>query len=259
MDLDKIYRPLRSIFQRFMRDEDDAHLGPEIGEDGVMRANKNWQPKDARRRVEVMVTGDPSRVGVVSDALDDVQKKVFDGVFGLGNLELRITSFLDGCIHRSKWSKKPFKAAAEAKKWVCEQSKTKFADAFEDSRGELIDTLVIVGHRFDDEVEAALKKAAELKEQGVRIHCFHTGKDEESRAAFEKLATETDGVFMQLEDQSSIGTVIPIMMAHLNDDEALLRIHPKDQEAKKLIRILAPNGPATLEAPEIQEPPSSAA
>ncbi len=230
--------------------EEAVRAGPQLGEDGILRANGGWKPQAARRRVEIMVTGDPSRVATVSDAVDDIQKEVFGSATKPENLELRITAFLDGCIHRSKWNKKPFKAAAEARKWECEQSKTRFADAFADSHGELVDTLVIVGHRFDENIEEALKKAEELKQQGVRIHCFHTGKDEASRAAYEKLATETDGVFLQLTDQSSIANVIPIIMAHENDERALLALNPKGNEAKKLMSMLMPDRPATLEAPD---------
>ena len=73
----------------------------------------------------------------------------------------------------------------------------------------------------------------------MRIHCFHTGKDEASRETYEKLATENDGVFMQLESQSSIGEVMPILMSHLNDKEEVLAVDAKDPEARKLARLLS--------------------
>jgi len=220
----------------------DPALGPVTGEDGIARASREWQPKQARRRVEVMVTGDPSRVGVVADAVDKFQAQIFGGAPGPGNLELRITGFLDGCIHRSKWSKKPFKAAAQARKWHCEQSRTTFASAFQESADESVDAIVMVGHRFDDDVAEALRQAEKLKEQGVPVHCFHTGQDEASREAYEKLAHATGGVFMQLADQRGIAEVMPVIMAHLNDEDQMLALAPEDRDAKNLLRMLLPDG-----------------
>lgn len=253
MNFKKFTKDIKHLMQIFAAPEVNADFEPEIGEDGAVRANKNWHPQSTRKRIEIIVTGDPSRVGAVADAIDDVQKQVFKGATKSDNIELRITGFLDDCIHRSKWNKKPFKAAAESKKWECKQSKTKFSDALADSKGELVDTVVLIGHRFDDDTKEVLRKATDLKEQGVRIHCFHTGMDKESRAAYEQIAQETGGVFLQLADQSSIGKIMPILMTHFNDEEALLALNPKDQDSKKLLRMLNPERPETLEAFQSQE------
>jgi hypothetical protein len=219
-------------------DRKAAKLGPESDDDGVLRASSDWKPDSARKRIEIMVTGDPSRVGAIADIIDDLQKQVFGGPTQLENLQLRITGFLDGCIHRSKWGRKPFKAAQEARNWHCDQSGTRFADAFAKSSGEMVDAVILVGHRFDDDMQEALKQADQLKEQGVAIHCFHTGNDQASRAAYEKLAQETDGVFMQLPDQRSIGEVMPILMAHIHDDESLLMLDPQSETARQLKNML---------------------
>jgi hypothetical protein len=244
MAFKNILSHLRSILAPSIR------LGPDADEDGIMHANAQWKPEDTRRRVEIMVTGDPSRVGAVSNAIDELQSKVFKEASPGDQLELRVTGFLDNCIHRSKWHKKPFKAAAQARNWHCEQSRTRFADAFADSKGELLDTLVIIGHRFDDDIAEALSRAEELREQGVQIHCFHTGNDKASRDAYEKLATQTGGVFLQLTDQSSIGEVVPILMAHLNHEDSLLRLKPESADAKKLMKVLNPNFNQELNSPE---------
>jgi len=207
----------------------------------------DWEPFKTRRRVEIMVTGDPSRVGAVADAMDEAQKQLFAG--NGDAIELRITGFLDNCIHRSRWSKKPFKAAAQARRWQCEQAKTRFADAFADSRGEMLDDLVIIGDRFDDRMEDALRQVEHLKEQGVRVHCFHTGKDLSSQEAYEKLATESGGVFMRLEGQSSIAEVMPILMAHLNDRDKVPAVEAGGNEAQKLKRLLTQDDEENPELP----------
>ncbi len=237
------FQRLQEMFGNSAARKPDAESG-----DGIARANKGWQPKEARRRVEVMITGDPSRVGVIADTIDDFQKKLFAGAAAAReNLELRITGFLDNCIHRSKWSKKPFKAAAQARRWHCEQGQTLFAEAFAHSSGEMLDDLVIIGDRFDDNMEEALRQVEHLKEQGVHIHCFHTGSDKESREAYERLATQTDGVFMHLENQGSIKEVMPVLMAHLNNRDSPLEIDTDDKEAKKLMKLLARDKPDELE------------
>ncbi len=248
MNFKNFSQKVSQFFQAATAPADGTAFTPEMDEDGIVQANKNWQPQRTRRRIEIMVTGDPSRVEAVADAIDDVQNQIFEDAPKPDNIELRITAFLDGCIHRSKWNKKPIKAAAEAKKWECEQSKTRFADALADSHGELVDTVVLIGHRFDEDVQEALAKAAALKEQGVHIHCFHTGRDAESEAIYKQLAEETGGIFMQLADQRSLSKVMPLMMAHLNDEDALLKLHPRDDESKKLLRMLNPEAPEILEA-----------
>jgi len=251
VDLKNILNHLRTLRASSSRQ------GPDIGDDGVMHANTQWRPQDTRRRVEIMVTGDPSRVGVVADTIDKLQGKIFEETSPSDQLELRVTGFLDNCIHRSKWHKKPFKAAAQARDWHCEQSRTRFADAFADSKGELLDTLVIIGHRFDDDIDEALSCAEELREQGVQIHCFHTGNDKPSHDAYEKLATYTGGVFLQLADQSSLAEVVPILMAHLTHEDSLLELKPSGTDAKKLMNILNPNlnlapqNPESLKKPDI--------
>ena len=230
---------LRDSLSSLVLDTENARLGPELDEDGLACAHTGWKPKDSRKRIEIMITGDPSRVGAVADIMDDVQKKLFGGE-KRENLELRVTGFLDGCIHRSKWFCKPFKAAAAARRWHCEQSKTRFADAFANSSGEMIDALVIVGHRFDEDVEEALRQAEQLKQQGVPIHCFYTGSDPVTKAAYEKLAGDTEGVFLQLADQSAIAEIMPMIMTHIDNHDGLIALQPQSEAAQKLKNLLMP-------------------
>jgi hypothetical protein len=168
-----------------------------------------------------MVTGDPSRIGAVADAVDEAQKHILGTAPDKQSFETRVTAFLDNCIHRSRWSKKPFQTGQRAKRMHCKQSATKIADAFAHSHGEMVDDIILIGHRFDDDFNAALEQVQQLIEQGVHIHCFHTGADQESRKAYEDLAQKTGGVFLQLTDQSSLMQVMPILMAHLNDQDTL--------------------------------------
>lgn len=218
--------PLSSFFQRLQQavksfSNDEVEHGPVADDDGIIRADTDWKAQARHRRVEIMVTGDPSRVSAVADAIDVAQKHILKDAKEGQKIESRVTAFLDGCIHRSRWSKKVFQTAAKARRMHCEQSKTKFADAFANSSGEIVDDIILIGHRFDDDFKEALDQAERLKEQGVHIHCFHTGADTESREAYEALAEKTGGVFLQLTDQSQLNQVMPILMNHLNDQDKM--------------------------------------
>ena len=57
-------------------------------------------------------------------------------------------------------------AAAQAREWECQPDCTRFADAFADSRGEMVDDLVIIGDRFDEDKDEALRQVEQLKERG---------------------------------------------------------------------------------------------
>lgn len=201
--------------------EDRGEFKPFTDDGGIEHPNKEWNPRNRTRRVEIMVTGDPSRVTAVADAIDIAQKHILQDMPADEGLETRVTAFLDDCTHRTRWSKKPFKTSARARKLHCEQSKTKFADAFEKSRGEIIDDIILIGHRFDDDFIEAAAQAEQLREQGVHIHCFHTGNDVDSRSAYEELAAATGGVFLQLADQRELDRVMPVLMKHLRDEETL--------------------------------------
>jgi len=238
-------RQLQDMLATLATDHARRKLGPVIDETGLAHANPDWESSSSRQRIEIMITGDPSRVGFVADIIDKMQKLIFADK-PEQKTELRVTGFLDGCIHRSKWTKKPFKAAQQARQWHCEQSKTRFGDALANSAGEMVDHLVLVGHRFDDDLDEVLRQAQDLKQQGVAVHCFHTGNDTASRHAYEKLAEETGGVFLQLPDQSSIAEVMPILMAHIHDKDALLALQPENESAQKLKSLLMRDAPDAL-------------
>ncbi|MGL1409608.1 hypothetical protein ACSTIX_24125, partial [Vibrio parahaemolyticus] len=88
-------------------------------------------------RVEIMVTGDPSRIEAVADSIDLAQKHIQAEASSGDPIETRVTAFLDNCTHRTKWSRKTFKTSARARKMHCKQSQTKIADALTDSQGEI--------------------------------------------------------------------------------------------------------------------------
>ncbi|HUY68815.1 MAG TPA: hypothetical protein VMV79_05895 [Alphaproteobacteria bacterium] len=206
--------------------------------DDLFQANPEWQPKNATRRVEVMVTGHLGRVGVVRDTVSDLQDQLFGKVIGSGQLELRVTAFLDGCRHSTPWSNSPIDVGSSTTRWHCFQDRTRYAEALEHSSNEdPIDAIIMYGNRFDDDLQQALRLADRLRERGTRIYAFHVGNDEGSRNAYEQLAERTGGISLQLTDERAFAQVMPIITDYLfRKEEALLALPaPKDPNVKALV------------------------
>ena len=144
-------------------------------------------PQNLTRRVEIMVTGNVSRVAVVRNALLDLQNQLFRQA-GNNNLELRVTAFLDGCRHTTPWSRSSIDAGNSTTRWHCFQGETRYAEALAYSAGESdpIDAIVIFGNRFDDNLPHVLGIADRLQKRGTRIYAFHLGGRGHSRRAYEE-------------------------------------------------------------------------
>lgn len=207
------------------------------------------QPQNVMRRVEIMVTGSVSRVGLVRNAVRGLQTQLFQQVGG-GNLELRVTAFLDGCRHTTPWSRSPVDVGSNTTAWHCFQGATRYAEALGYSAGESqpIDAIVMFGDRFDDNLAHSLGIADRLQKQGTRIYAFHVGGKSRPRHAYEQLAERTGGVFVELSDQRAFARVMPVIAAYLlRPAEALHALPaPKDADTKALVdrlKLLPP--PAT--------------
>jgi hypothetical protein len=190
-------------------------------------------PQLVKRRVEIMVSGSLSRVGVVRDALDGLQTQLFDQL-GSDNLELRVTAFLDGCRHTTPWSRSPIDAGASTNRWHCFQGGTLYGEAFGHTASESdpVDAVVMFGNRFDDNLPLTLGVAERLGRQGTRIYAFHVGHNPRSRYAYEQLAGRTGGAFVQLTNQQSFARVMAVIAAYLvRPIEALRALPSSSQDA----------------------------
>jgi hypothetical protein len=189
-------------------------------------------PQLVKRRVEIMVSGSLSRVGVVRDALDGLQTHLFDQL-GSDNLELRVTAFLDGCRHTTPWSRSPIDAGAGTNRWHCFQGGTLYGEAFGHTADESdpVDAVVMFGNRFDDNLPLTLGIVDRLRQQGTRIYAFHVGRNRHSRYAYEQLAARTGGAFVQLTSQQAFAPVMAVIAAYLVRPAEALRALPSSQDA----------------------------
>lgn len=202
----------------------------------IRTADPNWQPNHASQRIQLIVTGDPARIGVVADAVDQLQLGLLGNKSGR---ELRITSFLDGCMHNSDWSASPTAAASASRQWHCYESATRFTDALQQSEKEGVNTIVILGSRFDDNLRDTVKAAETLRAQGTRIIALQVGDDPKVAAAYKAIAEDTGGAHLRLTDQSGIQGALPLIMGFLNNKKSLDTVAlPAREDLKRLVGAL---------------------
>jgi hypothetical protein len=190
------------------------------------------------KRVEIMVSGPPSRLGAVRKSLDLVQRQLLtEASRGGGTLDLRVTAFLDGCRHTTPWSNSPVDAGAATTRWHCYEGRTLFADAFAHSCQEhqRVDVILIFGNRFDDPANT-LDFAERLRARGTKIFAFHLGNDRKSRSAYDRLAKRNGGVAIQLSDDAALARVLPVIADYLFRPAEVLLALPasKDVDIKAL-------------------------
>jgi hypothetical protein len=192
------------------------------------------------KRVEIMVTGQLSRLRVVRQSLDRLQRQLLDEAQRSGgSMQLRMTAFLDGCRHTTPWSASPIEAGNGTQRWHCLQGQTRFAEALESSYAEQarIDAIVIFGDRFDDVPMPTLEIAGRLRQRGTKIFAFHVGKNRGSRFAYDQLAERSGGISVQLTGEAGFTSVLPVITEYLfRPAEALHALPaPSDPDVKVLV------------------------
>jgi hypothetical protein len=189
-----------------------------------------WQRKLTNRRAEIIVAGTLGSlrslggVDIVRDAINQLQKNLTTSARGSGQLELRVTAFLDDCCHRTRWSDKPVDVGAHMTAWHCTPGRTLIAQALGESAAEQgIDLIMLIGE-FNESarsLEAALCHAKTLRDQGTRIYAFPSGNDPRDRAAYRQIAQATGGFSHDLTYPQAIPELVPIVINSLFGDPSL--------------------------------------
>jgi hypothetical protein len=186
-----------------------------------------WQRKLTNRRAEIIVAGTLGSVrslggvDIVRDAINRLQHNLTTSVRCNGQLELRVTAFLDDCCHRTCWSTKPIDVGAHMTAWHCTPGKTLIAQALGESAAEQgIDLIMLIGE-FNESArsfEAALCHAKTLRDQGARIYAFPSGNDPRGRAAYRDIAQTAGGFCHDLTYPQAIPELVPIVINSLFGD-----------------------------------------
>jgi hypothetical protein len=200
-----------------------------------------------QRLVEIMTSGALNRVGLVRESLAQLQSQLLRD--GGDSLKVRVTAFLDGCRHTTPWSSQPIDAGNSTQWWHCFEGETLFAQALQHSYDERehIDAIVMFGDRFDDTPLQTFEIAKRLGERGTKIFAFHVGGKRNSRAAFERLAHYSGGVFVQLTGERAFARVVLVISDYLFRPTETLRALPsaRDADVRALLeRLKAQPAPA---------------
>jgi hypothetical protein len=189
-----------------------------------------WQRKLTNRRAEIIVAGTLGSlrslggVDIVRDAINQLQRNLTASARGSGQLELRVTAFLDDCCHRTRWSDKPVDVGAHMTAWHCTPGRTLIAQALRDSAAEQgIDLIMLIGefNESSRSLEAALCHAKTLRDQGTRVYAFPSGNDPGTRAAYGQIAQATGGFSHDLTYPQAIPELVPIVINSLFGDLSL--------------------------------------
>jgi len=191
---------------------------------------QDWQRKLTNRRAEIIVAGTLGSlhslggVDIVRDAINQLQKNLTTSARASGQLELRVTAFLDDCCHRTRWSDKPVDVGAHMTVWHCTPGRTLIAQALGESAAEQgIDLIMLIGE-FNESarsLETALCHAKTLRNQGTRIYAFPSGNDPRTRAAYRQIAQSTGGFSHDLTYPQAIPELVPIVINSLFGDPSL--------------------------------------
>lgn len=129
-----------------------------------------WQP--LATSFEVIVTGDLGRTREVAEAVMRMQEHVQKEAGGR-EVQMRVSSCLDGCLHQTPWSTDPTDIGSRSTRWHCHQGASRFGDALQntlDDRSIPATTILIIGDRFDENLSEVKAVASQLhQEKGTKI------------------------------------------------------------------------------------------
>jgi hypothetical protein len=213
----------------------------------LVRADASWQPKPPLTRIEIMASGPFDGLRGIRTAVNRLQHNLVTAT-RKGTLELRLTEVRPACRHSTAWTREPLDPGAGTTAWQCfvdafadesEQSRTVFAQAFQESLRNQVNHVVVFGDRFDDGLLFLVSATQAFRRQGVRVSAFYLGDDFNTRNRYHFLAVSTGGLFMNLSGQRSPDAVLPIVAAFACGDHArLAALSPAAPEAKALIARL---------------------
>jgi len=174
------------------------------------------RPHKRAKRVEIMVSGNlvvgpgPGDVQAVRDAINGLQLRL---VANAGSpIELRVTAFVDECIHRSPWHTRAVDVGHEMLRWHCTPGRTAYVEGLRRAVEERVDLVLMVGAFIDDDWDLAARQAKALRKADGRVIGLHIGADRASYQAFQDLAQSGGGSAHALPSASALRDAVPILV-----------------------------------------------
>jgi hypothetical protein len=175
------------------------------------------RPLKRAKRVEIMVSGNlvvgpgPGDVQAVREAINGLQLQLVANA-GRSAIELRVTAFVDECIHRSPWHTRAVDVGHEMLRWHCTPGRTAYVEALRRAVEERVDLVLMVGAFIDDDWDLAARQAKALRKADGRVVGLHIGADRASYQAFQDLAQSGGGSVHALPSASALRDAVPILV-----------------------------------------------
>jgi hypothetical protein len=196
------------------------------------------------RRADIIVTGDPSRVQKLGNAVVAIQKNLTANPNM--TVDMRVSAFMDDCMHTTGWSTKPVDVNDALAEWHCYESETQLVHAFqgvanEHTRRGKIDSVFIVGHRFDEPVALVQTAASGLAKLDIMIHALVLG-GQRLVAQYKAVTDVARGHAVRIANASAINEAMPILIFSMFPHASMraLPAPPKDPDVRRLAALLTP-------------------
>lgn len=208
-----------------------------------------WEPQDFA--VKIMIAGDLSRIRSMSENVMDVQTslmKQFEKDSPNTKLYFSVGTFLDGCRHDTDWTSNPADIGSNSTRWHCFQSNTQFCEAIDQLRleNQKANIVLLVGERFDDDLNATIAAARKLFEKrGTRVFCL-SGHEGNMPGQYQEIAKAGGGVCLprlnehgdELDASMIVDEITQNVFARLSGKNPELLPLPASDEAKKIRALL---------------------
>lgn len=167
------------------------------------RAGKRFAAKRRPVRLGFLIDATGSR-GDSWEKAQGIQAGMFRAASGLGPLSLRLVHYGGGELADHGWIDNPREAAAAMARVRCESGLTKIVLGLNAFRyyppEERAAAIILVGDCFEEDPRDAEQMAFKLKQEGIRVFCFHEGEDWTAEGVFRRIAEITGGKFARFGD-----------------------------------------------------------
>jgi hypothetical protein len=195
------------------------------------------------RRTELIITGNPEHVQELGTAATVVQRELAANPDR--KVDMRVVAFMDDCLHSTGWSTTPKDVTNGFAAWECYETETRFVEAFRRTAEEFgrrgrIDSVIIVGNRFDESVGSVQSAARSLRELGVLIHALVLSGTDRLLEQFKAVTDVAKGHAVAVKNGDGVREAMPLLMRSMFPYANLAALPaPKDPGARELVRLLA--------------------
>jgi len=218
------------------------HMAPYKGEhDEPIDSASFLQDVKVLRRVEIVVTGDPERVQRLGSVLTRVQRELTSNPNQ--TVDMRVTAFMDDCLHSTGWSTTPHDIRSELDGWHCYESETRLAQAFrataaEHGRRGKIDSIILVANRLDEPVNEVRQAASSLNKLSIALHALVLKPQQALLNSYKQIVAVAKGHAVPINTLKGVGEAMPMLMYSMFPNFRMQALPAPDDPGAKQLRLL---------------------